>query len=82
MNLSLIIDDVRRGDSIQDYHCILEVFNPTSGSSIDEYAVASNVSISLTALCKLSQYMYSMWMLLYRPTELSIVLYYSASMHA
>ena len=60
VNLSLIIDDVRRGDSIQDYHCILEVFNPTSGSSIDEYAVASNENISLTVFCKLSQYVYSM----------------------
>jgi hypothetical protein len=53
MNLSLIIDNVRRSDSIQDYHCILQLVDPGSGFT-DEYRVASNVNISLTVLCKLS----------------------------
>ena len=52
MNLSLIIDDVRRSDSIQDYHCDLEVADPRTGSTYS-YDVASNVNISLTVLCKL-----------------------------
>ena len=53
MNLSLIIDRVRRSDSIQDYHCDLQVFDPATGST-DEYTVASSRNISLTVLCKLA----------------------------
>ena len=52
MNLSLIIEDVRRSDSIQNYRCDLRVVDPTGGSTYD-YRVASFVSISLTILCKL-----------------------------
>ena len=55
MNLSLIIDNVRRSDSIEDYHCVLQVVDPESGST-DEYEVASRVNISLTVLCKLSKH--------------------------
>ena len=55
MNLSLIIDNVRRSDSIQDYHCVLQVVDPENGYT-DEYEVASKVKISLTVLYKLSQH--------------------------
>ena len=51
MNLSLIIDDVRRSDSIQDYHCDLQVVDPRSRNTYG-YTVASYVNISLTVLCK------------------------------
>ena len=53
MNLSLIIDDVRRSDSIQDYHCDLEVADPRTGSTYSYGVAASNVNIALTVLCKL-----------------------------
>ena len=52
MNLSLIIDDVRRSDSIQDYHCDLQVVDPTNQNTY-HYMVANYVNISLTVLCKL-----------------------------
>ena len=52
MNLSLIIDNVHRSDSIQDYNCVLQVVYPESGYT-DEYRAASNVNISLTVLCKI-----------------------------
>ena len=52
MNLSLIIDDVRRSDSIQDYRCYLRVVDPRSRNTLS-YTVASNVNISLTVLCEL-----------------------------
>ena len=55
MNLSLIIDNVRRSDSIQDYHCVLQVVDPENGYT-DEYEVASHMNISLTVLCKLSKH--------------------------
>ena len=57
INLSLIIDNVHRSDSIQDYHCVLQVVDPENGYT-DEYDVASKVKISLTVLCKLSQHGY------------------------
>ena len=57
MNLSLIIDDVHRSDSIEDYHCILQIVDPESGYT-DEYEVASRMNISLTVLCKLSKHGY------------------------
>lgn len=53
MNLSLIIDEVRMSDSIQNYHCDLQVVDPNSHNG-DSYTVASNVNISLTVLCKLT----------------------------
>ena len=53
MNLSLIIDNVRRSDSIQDYHCDLHVTDPYNQNSYF-YMVESRVNISLTVLCKLS----------------------------
>ena len=52
MTLSLIIDDVRRSDSIQNYHCNLQVVDPISENTY-EYRLASFVNISLTVLCKL-----------------------------
>ena len=53
MNLSLIIDEVRMSDSIQNYHCDLQVVDPNSHNSVS-YTVASDVNISLTVLCKLT----------------------------
>ena len=53
MNLSFIIEDVRRSDSIQDYHCELQVVDPRGGNTYT-YGVASSVNISLTVLCKLA----------------------------
>jgi hypothetical protein len=53
MNLSLIIDNVRRSDSIQDYHCDLYVVDPSSQNTLF-HMVGSRVNISLTVLCKLS----------------------------
>ena len=51
MNLSLIIDDVRRSDSIQDYHCDLRVIDPFNHNS-HFYMIGSRVNISLTVLSK------------------------------
>ena len=53
MNLSLIIDNVRRSDSIQDYHCDLHVIDPFNQNPYF-YMIGSRVNISLTVLSKFS----------------------------
>ena len=55
MNLSLIIDNVRRSDSIQDYHCDLYVIDPYNQNAYF-HMIWSRVNIPLTVLSKFSRW--------------------------